>query len=97
LDSDLNRVKRLIELGNQLHLSLSLDRCQELYFNCLQTRIEPECRLAIQAQLISGNNNASEMTWPPLKTNWHTTQLRQLLQLGEKLAVDVSPWLSQLP
>jgi alpha-amylase/alpha-mannosidase (GH57 family) len=97
LDSDLNRVKRLIELGNQLHLSLSLDRCQELYFNCLQTRIEPECRLAIQAQLISGNNNASEMTWPPLKANWHTTQLRQLLQLGEKLAVDVSPWLSQLP
>ena len=97
LDSDLNRVKRLIELGNQLHLSLSLDRCQELYFNCLQTRIEPECRFAIQAQLISGNNNASEMTWPPLKTNWHTTQLRQLLQLGEKLAVDVSPWLSQLP
>jgi len=97
LDSDLNRVKRLIELGNQLHLSLSLDRCQELYFNCLQTRIEPECRLAIQAQLISSNNNASEMTWPPLKTNWHTTQLRQLLQLGEKLAVDVSPWLSQLP
>jgi len=97
LDSDLNRVKRLIELGNQLHLSLSLDRCQELYFNCLQTRIEPECLLAIQAQLISGNNNASEMTWSPLKTNWHTTQLRQLLQLGEKLAVDVSPWLSQLP
>jgi alpha-amylase/alpha-mannosidase (GH57 family) len=96
LKCDIYRIERLIDLGNQLHLGLSLDRCQELYFNSLQTRLVPQCKLAIQAQLISEKNDVGELTKLPSKTDWDTTQLRQLLQLGEKLAVDVSHWLSQL-
>ena len=84
LGQDVQYIERLIELGNQLHLGLSLDRCQELYFSCLQSRIVPQCQLAMQAQLVS-------------ETGWDNTQLRHLLQLGENLAVDVSFWLSQLP
>jgi alpha-amylase/alpha-mannosidase (GH57 family) len=93
LAGDIHRVERLIELGNQLHLGLSLDRCQELFFSCLQTRIVPQCKLLIQSQLRAEKNNAELHS----KTNLDTTQLRLLLQLGEKLAVDVSFWLSQLP
>jgi len=96
LKCDIYRIERLVELGNQLHLGLCLDRCQELYFNSLQTRLVPQCKLAIQAQLISEKNDVGELTKLPSKTDWDTTQLRQLLQLGEKLAVDVSHWLSQL-
>jgi alpha-amylase/alpha-mannosidase (GH57 family) len=96
LMSDIHLVERLIELGNQLHIGLSLDRCQELYFSCLQTRIVPQCQRLIQSQLISDNNDAGKPELPP-PTNVDTVQLRLLLQLGEKLAVDVSFWLSQLP
>ncbi len=97
LKGDIYRIEHLIELGNQLHLGLSLDRCQEVYFNCLQTRIEPLCRLAVQTQLTFEHNGTREVTTLASKTAWDTTQLRQLLQLGEKLAVDVSAWLSELP
>lgn len=79
LQADIKYVERLIGLGNQLHLGLSLDRCQELYFNCLHSRIIPQCQLALQEN-----------------KNGEIIQLRQLLLLGEKLAVDVSYWLSQL-
>lgn len=79
LQADIKYVERLIGLGNQLHLGLSLDRCQELYFNCLHSRIIPQCQLALQEN-----------------KNGNIIQLRQLLLLGEKLAVDVSYWLSQL-
>lgn len=79
LQADIKCVERLIGLGNQLHLDLSLDRCQELYFNCLHSRIIPQCQLALQEN-----------------KNGNIIQLRQLLLLGEKLAVDVSYWLSQL-
>jgi hypothetical protein len=97
VQSDIDRIEGLIAIGNLLHLGLSLDRCQELYFSCLQTRLIPQCQLAIQAQLISEPNNGAKPAKLPSKTNWPITQLRQLLHLGEKLAVDVSFWLSQLP
>ena len=98
LEADIHRIERLIELGNQLHLGLSLDRCQELYFSCLHSHIEPQCRLAIQYQLSAEENNRGEAAEfrSIAKTDWSTTQLRRLLQLGERLAVDVSSWLSQL-
>ena len=98
LESDIHCIERLIELGNQLHLGLSLDRCQELYFSCLHSHIEPQCRLAIQSPLSSEENNPGETAEFPsiAKTDWSKTQLCRLLQLGERLAVDVSSWLSQL-
>ncbi|HEY9626312.1 MAG TPA: DUF3536 domain-containing protein [Coleofasciculaceae cyanobacterium] len=62
----LDWVKRLIELGDRLHLSLSLDRAQELYLSHLQSR----STLPSQAQFLA---------------------------LGEKLAIDVSPWRTAHP
>lgn len=82
LDSDVRYIERLIKLANQLDLNLSLARCQELYFSCLQSRLVPQCQLVMQGEA---------------DTDWDITQLRQLLQLGENLAVDVSFWLHQLP
>jgi alpha-amylase/alpha-mannosidase (GH57 family) len=97
LEGDIRYVEGLIELGSRLHLSLSLDRCQELYFTSLQTRLIPQCQLAIQAHLVSEHNDAGKPAKLISKIDWDTTQLRQLLHLGEKLAVNVSFWLSKLP
>ncbi|HBL13455.1 MAG TPA: glycoside hydrolase [Cyanobacteria bacterium UBA11162] len=96
LTSDIQRIERLIELGNHLHLALSLDRCQELYFNCLHGEIGPRCQLAIRSMLVSELKDRHQVNEFPSQINWNTPQLRQLLQLGEKLGVEVSPWLSQL-
>ena len=97
LSADLDFIRRLIEVGNQLNLGLSLAQCQELYFNCLQPRIEPLFQVAMQAQLMGENKRSGETSDVTAKTDCDIIQLRQLLQLGEKLAVDVSFWLSQLP
>jgi alpha-amylase/alpha-mannosidase (GH57 family) len=97
LYADIDFITRLIELGRQLNLGLSLDRCQELYFSCLHTRIGSQCQLAKQADLVSEKNDRGQTTTLTRKTDWDTAQLRQLLLLGEKLTVDVSTLLSELP
>ncbi|MBO3459481.1 DUF3536 domain-containing protein [Aetokthonos hydrillicola Thurmond2011] len=76
-DADIQRLERLIDVGYQLNLGISLERSQELYFSCLHTQIVPQC-LAVKAN----NQNAS--------------QYIQLLKLGQKLAIDVGTWLTQL-
>lgn len=97
LYADIDFITRLIELGRQLNLGLSLDRCQELYFSCLHTHIGAQCQLAKQASLISEQNDRGQTTTLTRKTDCDTAQLRRLLLLGEKLTVDVSTWLSELP
>jgi alpha-amylase/alpha-mannosidase (GH57 family) len=76
-DADIQRLERLIDVGYQLNLGISLERSQELYFSCLRTQIIP--------QSVAAHTN-----------HQHATQYIQLLNLGQKLAVDVSTWLSQL-
>lgn len=94
LEDDIARVVRLIDLGYHLKLGLSLDRCQELYFSFLETRIVPLCQLAVQAQLVSEGNSDSYAN--EVERSWDNTVLRRLLELGQKLAVDVSYWLDKL-
>ena len=82
LKTDVARVETMIALGEKLHLGLSLDRAQEIYYNCLKQRIVPDC-------LINSSDG---------KTNncrWNIPQLKPLLRLGQKLAIDVSVWLNQ--
>ncbi len=62
IDIEIQRLERMIEVGKQLNLHLSLDRAQELYFSCL----------AKIKMLHAGE------------------ELRLLVKLGQKLAVDVS-------
>jgi len=92
LEADIQRLIRLLHIGRQLNLGLALDRAQELYFTCLHSQIGPQCIQLMQSDspYKAGDSALSGMLA-------RIAQMRQLLQLGQKLAVDVSPWLSQLP
>lgn len=76
-DADIQHLERLIDVGYQLNLGISLERSQELYLSCLHNQIVQQCI----AVIANGED---------------TTRCRQLLKLGQKLAVDIGTWLSQL-
>ncbi|MGC8452787.1 MAG: DUF3536 domain-containing protein [Cylindrospermopsis raciborskii] len=38
----LEKLEKLLDVGNDLNLDISLDKCQELYFSCLQSQIIPQ-------------------------------------------------------
>jgi alpha-amylase/alpha-mannosidase (GH57 family) len=76
-DADIQRLERLIDVGYQLEVGISLERSQELYYSCLHSQILPQ----LLAKTASGDS---------------TSKYRQLLRLGQRLAVDVSLWLSKL-
>ncbi|MDZ7970533.1 MAG: DUF3536 domain-containing protein [Nostoc sp. DedSLP03] len=42
-NADIQLLERLIDVGDQLNIHISLQRSQELYFSCLQSRIAPMC------------------------------------------------------
>jgi len=86
-----DRLERLLNLNQLLHLSLGWEKAQELYFHCLQQQIGPECLRWSQRspvardKAIPRDQSASTCQLAPL-------QLRRLLRLGQKLRVDVSYW-----
>jgi alpha-amylase/alpha-mannosidase (GH57 family) len=77
LESDVNRLETAIDLGEKLYLGLSLDRTQEVYYKCLHQNIVPNC-------FISTAKNSCR---------WDLKQIKPLLRLGQKLAIDVTTWL----
>ena len=81
LETDVARLEQAIALGEKLHLGLALDRAQEIYYNCLHQRIVPNCLIT---QSSSGLNSCP----------WNIRQIKPLLKLGQRLAVDVSLWLN---
>lgn len=89
LEADIQRLERLIEVGRCLNLNLSLERLQELYFSCLH-QIVPQCVKVLQNQVGDQEDGTDNSTQLDLD------QLRQLLKLGQKLAVDVRVLSSQL-
>ncbi|XQQ07878.1 MAG: DUF3536 domain-containing protein [Leptolyngbya sp. IPPAS B-1204] len=80
-EADLQWIDRLLELSNRFHLHLSVDRAQEIYLQGLHRRVLPQLRLWQQ------NSNQ--------KPDWSLDQIRQFLQLGQRLAIDVRGWLDQ--
>ncbi|MFN6571164.1 DUF3536 domain-containing protein [Dendronalium sp. ChiSLP03b] len=74
--ADIQLLDRLIDVGYQLNLGISLERSQELYFSCLHSQILPLCLTT-------------------LANEEDSNQCRQLLKLGQKLAVDVSAILNK--
>ena len=91
LEADIQRLERLIEVGHCLNFNLSLERLQELYFSCLYSQIVPQCIKVLQTQVgveEDGRDNSTQLM--------NLDQLRQLLKLGQKLAVDVRVLLGQL-
>ncbi|VEP18049.1 Glycoside hydrolase family 57 [Hyella patelloides LEGE 07179] len=43
LETDVQRIQQIIDIGEQLHLGLYLGRAQEIYFPCLKQKIIPDC------------------------------------------------------
>ena len=80
LQTDVERIERLIAVGNDLRLGLALDQAQEIYFGCLHQYILPKC-------LIDSTNPERN------SCRWDITQIKPLLKLGQSLAIDVSNWL----
>ena len=80
LETDIARIEKAIALGKQLRLGLALDKAQELYFDCLNQYILPNCPI--------DNTTSSRHS-----CRWNITQMKPLLELGQNLAIDVSSWL----
>jgi alpha-amylase/alpha-mannosidase (GH57 family) len=71
---DQHHIAKMIDVGDRLEVGLSLDRAQELYFRCFHEVIVPQC---VETE--------SGLTCP-----WDDSQMPLLLDLGKRLAVDVS-------
>jgi alpha-amylase/alpha-mannosidase (GH57 family) len=87
VEIDLQRLEDLIELGDRLHLNLTLDRAQELYFHCLHELIGAQCLRWLQLQSASveqpiGGLAASTKLIHGPELTLELPQLRRLLQLG---------------
>lgn len=104
IEADIHRIERLIALGNQLNLSLSLAAAQELYFQSLSRQIVPICLGFLQQQAAEtlaqaeaeANRSEVALVQPDIETSWELPQIRRLLELGQLLAVDVQGWLNLL-
>ena len=86
-------------MGSRLRLNLCLDRSQELYFNSLYSQIVPLCLGWLQRQAASTDENSIHLVGLDVTSSdggWDLPSIRQLLELGQTLAVDVECWLNQL-
>lgn len=109
VESQVQWVDRLLNLAEKLHLHLFLDRAQELYFTYLHSHIlphlvnlRPASTLQLPAQAeglptatkVGANGHSPQLMVleKPLGLN----QIRQLLLLAGRLAIDVKGWLELL-
>ncbi|CBN54344.1 MULTISPECIES: DUF3536 domain-containing protein [Kamptonema] len=106
IEAEIDRMDRLINLGNKLNFGLNLDRVQELYFQSLYSQIVPVCLGWLQRQeseqIITsdeenGSTDSHALVCIEEGVRWELPQIRKLLELGQKLAVDVNSWLKLLP
>jgi alpha-amylase/alpha-mannosidase (GH57 family) len=58
-DADIQQLERLIEVGYQLNLGVSLERSQELYFSCLHSQIKPLCATSLANE--DDNNHCRQL------------------------------------
>lgn len=99
LEADIRTIERLIAVGDHLSLGLCLDRSQELYFDSLYSQIVPLCLGWLQLQDVSAGDSvvaAVALGIAGSGAGWDLSSIRQLLELGQTLAVDVERWLNQL-
>jgi alpha-amylase/alpha-mannosidase (GH57 family) len=97
--TSISSIERLIAVGNRLSLGLCLDRSQELYFDSLYSQIVPLCLGWLQRQAALTTENAIHLAGLAIvdsDSGWDLPVIRQLLELGQTLAVDVECWLNQL-
>lgn len=80
LEADITIIEKMIKIGKDLHLNLSLNKPQELFFDNLHNNIIPEFFKSKSDHQFNQNG-------------WEN-QLRSLLKLGEILSVNLSSFLS---
>ncbi|NET39080.1 MAG: glycoside hydrolase, partial [Cyanothece sp. SIO1E1] len=101
-EADIEWLENLIDLGQQLNLNLSLAQAQELYLQHWQQQILPTLTLQqpVYDERVSTTNTQGESLRSPTveihSTAQHNVHLRQWLQLGQQLSVDVKSWLEKL-
>ena len=89
----IQRLQTLLNLVHQLQLDICLDRAQELYWRCLKEQLVFLSQTpAMTQQKEAPDNPDPEMANDKISR----VQLRQLLSIGRKLAVDVQPWLESI-
>lgn len=87
-EADLQWIDRLLTLSGRLHLHLSVDRVQEVYFKELHRQVLP--------QLAQQLGQPHERPDPAAEPKWSLLHIRQFLKLGQRLAIDVQTWLAQV-
>ncbi|MDX2097241.1 MAG: DUF3536 domain-containing protein [Leptolyngbyaceae cyanobacterium bins.59] len=93
LEVPIQHLNRLIALGDLLKLEISLDRVQETYLNQLHSRIIPLCK-ALESSCQSEEGVMETEIEPGIQIQ--IDHVRQLLELGQQLKVDVEGWLTVL-
>ncbi len=88
-ERQVERVQRLVQLGEKMELGLSLAQAQETYFRQLHAWIVPEWQRWSQFQEASADSQTAR--------SLNLADLHLLLKLGAFLKVDVSYWLMHLP
>ena len=81
-------IERAIAAAEGLQLEVCLDLPQELYFAWLHGRVG---NWSIDLETAAMESQSQPVPSPEM--NWSSPQLLHLLQLGQSLKVDVSPWL----
>lgn len=105
LAGQIDCIERLITVGEQLNLGLSLDRAQELYYQFLCHQIIPMCQGWSQHQEtqthtqleVNSNGEGAVLIAIEAETCSRVPQIRPLLELGRKLGVDVQVCIDLLP
>jgi alpha-amylase/alpha-mannosidase (GH57 family) len=92
INSEMQFLGRLVQLGRSLQLDLSLAKAQELYLQQLNRWIIPQCLLWINAHPAAKLDSSAEVASEVAAL----TFLQRLLALGDILAIDVAGWSEQL-
>ncbi|NJO42682.1 MAG: DUF3536 domain-containing protein [Cyanobacteria bacterium RU_5_0] len=98
IDAEIQWIERLLNLADKFHLDLFLDRAQELYFKILHSEIAPKLTPYQEGSEDRYQDDLKCTLDNKLQTVLKTrslSQVRQLLQLGQRLTIDVNIWLAQ--
>jgi alpha-amylase/alpha-mannosidase (GH57 family) len=99
VESLVTQIDRLIQVGQRLGVSLSLEQAQEVYYHRFHSQIAPLCLGYVQRQALQVAGVSSPPAGVVLQDvppTLELSHLRQLLHLGKILAVEVDSWLERL-
>jgi alpha-amylase/alpha-mannosidase (GH57 family) len=93
--SDIQWLEKLLHLGQNLRLGISLDRAQELYLTGLNRKALPQLR-QWQHLVQIGHPAFTQVDIASQEPCLDLSHIQHLLQLGKVLKVDVTYWLQHL-